>query len=264
MTTIDPLRNLNQIRTDIESLLQIERVATINNRADLEACIARRKEIRLLTRQLRSELDTLEQSYSQISRLPNMDLVNWAEDILSMRDLAILVIDTTSLNDNADIIRFYAIDASGELLLDIVVQPQRERDPNTAYTGISQQEIDQAPTLAEAWERIMRDLKGCFVVSFNFSFLEDRLNDNIAHYGLPRLPFRAEDLMEQAKSYFNIQRYGYKLSDCCARIGHTLPSPALAPDRAAGCLEFLKAMANGITNVSTPVTADMPLLDDPF
>lgn len=240
--------DLNKTQTTINQILEVERTATITSRADLEAGIARRKEIRVLTKQLRAELDTLEQSVAQLSRLPNADLMDWAEDILSMRDLVILVIDTTSLNDSADIIRFYAINASGEPLLDIVVKPLRERDSNKAYTGISQEKVDQAPTLAEAWPRITRDLKGCFVVGFNLEFLEQRLKDNIAHYGLSRLPFRADDLMEQAKSYFQIQRYGYKLSDLCSRIGYALPFPPLAADRAAGCLALLRAMSQGVTS----------------
>lgn len=238
--------DLNQICQDALSVLEVERNAAISSRKDVEACVARRKEIHMLINEIRSVYYKLDRQQTALPTLPNTDLMDWAEDVLSLYNLAIVVIDTTSLSENADIIRFYAIDATGEPMIDLVVKPLREQDPNTAYTGISQEEIDQAPTLEEAWPIIQRALKGCFILYYNFEFLESRLKDNTKHYGLPRLSFRADDLMEQARSYFSIGRYGYKLAEACARIGYVLKMPAQAPDRAAAQLALLNAMANGV------------------
>jgi DNA polymerase III alpha subunit (gram-positive type) len=250
--------DLNQLSADFTAILRTEQAATIQTRSDLEAKKLRRKDLRTLVSKMQNEVSTLSGQLGQLPRLPIGDLMDWAEDVLAMREMAILVLDTTSLNDHADILRFYAIDSEGEVIIDLIVKPLREQDPNTTYTGITQEEIDNAPTLEEAWPTVLNALKGRFVVAFNLDeFLEARLKDNIAHYGLSRLLFRAEDLMYQAKSYFSIGNYGYKLTDLCSRIGYTLPFPALAPDRAQAMLALLKAMANGVTSApSAPATQD--------
>jgi DNA polymerase III alpha subunit (gram-positive type) len=251
MTIID----LNQTRETIDQLLEAERTDTSTGREAIETRKKRRVEIKTHINEIRSAYYQFDMQHTSLPALPNIDLMDWADDVLSMLNLAIVVIDTTSLNEHADILRIYAIDDKGEELLDVIVKPQRELDPNTTYTGISQEQMEQARTLEEKWGVIQFALSGCFWIAYNLEFLEDRLKDNIEHYQLSRLPFMAGDLMYQARSYFSIGNYGYKLADVAARIGYTLPFPALAPDRAKAMLALLNAMAQGVT--SAPKTAEI-------
>jgi DNA polymerase III epsilon subunit-like protein len=257
------MTDLNQTVETINHLLEIEHIATIKSRADLEARKTRRKELGALLCEIETAHNQLIRQVRKLPALPGEEFMDWAEAVLSMPNLAIVVLDTTSLNENADIIRVHAIDGRGESLLDVVVQPKREKTPNTAYTGISQEELDRAPMLKEIWYHIHFTLRGRFFVSFNLDFIETRLDNNIKHYGLQRLPFIGDCLMYKSKSYFNVSYGGLKLPEACLRIGKQLPTnPPLAADRALGCLNLLLAMSQGVTSAPTvapPITVDTDL-----
>lgn len=242
--------DLNQITKDIEQILLTEQASRITSRADIGTSELRRKELEALLNALYEPYHRLSGRVRDLPELPQEKYMDWAEAVLNMSNAVILVLDTTSLNESADIIRIYAMSVQGDPMLDMIIKPVREQTPNTLYTGISQQELDIAPTLEEAWIQICYVLRGCFIVSFNLAFVLDRLANNIEHYGVERLPFIGNCLMKKAKDYFNIEYYGgLKLPDACLRIGHKIPSnPPLAADRALGCLELLRAMANGVTS----------------
>jgi hypothetical protein len=253
MTTID----LNKTVETINHLLEIERIGAALDRGDLEAKKLRRKELNGLLDEIETAHNQLIRQVRKLPNLPEEEFMDWAEAVLAMPNLAIVVFDTTSLNESADIIRVYALDNIGEPLCDIVIHPQREKSANRAYTGISEQELSIAPTIQEAWPAILRSLKGRFFVSFNLDFIETRLDNNIKHYGLQRLPFIGDCLMYKSKSYFNVSYGGLKLPEACLRIGKQLPTnPPLAADRALGCLNLLLAMSQGVT--SAPI--DDPLI----
>lgn len=250
----------------IEAMLtNVETAPAIKSRADLDLARLVRDQLSIHMQEVQKTVGNLQNRANRLKRLPSMEIISWAEAALDMHQLAILVLDTSGVQHDSDIIRIYAANQLGPML-DIVVNPQRRRNPNTQYTGISQEAIDQAPTLADAWPQITRELKGCFIISYNLEFVQSRLKENIEHYGLSPLPLIGDCLMHQAQAYFN--GYGsLKLSETCKRIGHTLPSPALAQDRAAAQLALLKAMAQGITEVAATPAAngDLGDLDDkPF
>jgi hypothetical protein len=89
-------------------------------------------------------------------------------------------------------------------------------------------------------------------LAYNLDFVKQRLNENAEHYGLQPLYFLGECLQERAGNYYQAS-YPVKLKEICARVGLTLGQTA--PDRAVGQLMFLRAMAEGITNVHSVPTA---------
>lgn len=259
--------DLNQTVQAIEHLLLQEQSQPIQSRSDIGASELRRKEAQKQIAVVSSEAQRLQREFNRLPRLSEPELMDWAEAVLATSNMAIVVLDTTSLSENADIIRVTALDFRGNALIDQVIQPQREIGPNTAYTGITEEQIEQAPTIEQAWPHIL-DLKGRFFVSFNLEFVEMRLKNAIAHYGLQRLPFLGDDLMERARAYFGVTGYnGLKLSDAVARIGKPFPyRPPLARDRALGCLNLLMAMSQGVTSAKSSITdTDLDELDsNPF
>ena len=261
------MTNLNWtvLAQTIERLLQREENVSVANRGDIGASMLRRKEIEAGIAQLENATSELVRRERRLPQLPNEAIMNWAEAVLSMRNMSIVVLDTTGVRDDSDILRIYAINSQGEEIIDQIVRPERQMDANTAYTGISQQEIENAPNLTKVWEFIQATLKGRYCISFNFKFVEGRLKENIEHYGLARLSFLGDCLMEKAHAYFNIRMYstGLKLPEACLRIGHQIPSsPPQAASRAAACLALLKAMSQGV--MSVPSNANTDLDEHPF
>jgi hypothetical protein len=263
--------DLNKTVQTFEQILLTEQSSPITNRGDIGASKLRRKELCTLLGEIGAVGNALSSAIYNLPEHPNEQIMDWAEAVLAMPNLALVVLDTTGVQEDSDIIRILARSPqeNGGLHLDQIIRPQRQSTPNTAYTGITERELESAPTLAEAWEFISRELRGCYFVSFNLDFVKSRLADNIQHYGLSRLPFLSDCLMRKAKSYFGIEGYGsgLKLPEACLRIGRQLPtSPPLAYDRAAGQLALLSAMANGMTSVAAPdASTDLSELDDhPF
>lgn len=261
------MSDFNKTVHEIEHLLLQEQSKPITSRADIAASQLKRKEISTLLDELHAPYDRLQSQFYSLPIHPDEGAMNWAESVLSMESLTILVLDTTGLDEKQhDIIRIHARSVDG-VILDQFVKPTRQLHANTAYTGIDYIALENAPTLTEVWERTIKPtLSGQFVVSYGFPFVEKMLKGNAQHYGLSRLPFRGEDVIKQAKAYFYVAEYGYdsglKLPDACARIGYKIPTnPPLAADRALGCLKLLQAMANGVSaSKSEPAEMD----DHPF
>ncbi len=177
--------------------------------------------------------------------------------LFALDNLLLATIDTTSLKDDADIVRVIFADHTGHILYDRVIQPQRSDEPNTAWTGITFEEIIAAPTLVECWDDIETFLRGSVVVAFNLEFVQSRLRENALHYGLRVVPMVGACTQKIAKTHF---QENISLMKACARIGHALPSPAFAPDRVAGQLALLKAIS-----VASPIAQAVEYedLDDP-
>jgi hypothetical protein len=173
---------------------------------------------------------------------------SWAQAVLSLPNLAFLVIDTTGVNRDADIIRVLVTDQTGIVTYARIVHPDRHPNaPNTLYTGISQKDIDETLPLPIFWDEIGEALKGRYVLAYGLDFVQERLNENAAHYGLPPIALAGDCLHITASRHFNVS--AIKLVDVCRRIGHMLPDRPLAIARAQGQLALLKAMAEGVTSV---------------
>lgn len=102
------------------------------------------------------------------------------------------------------------------------------------------------PTLPEEWERIRDVLSQHYILAYNLDFIQERLDENAAHYSLEPFSLIGDDLQHTAVEYFQ-SGYNLKLAAACARVGHTMPhDPPTAPDRAEGQFALLRAMAEGV------------------
>ena len=245
--------DLNATYGHIEDLIEIELQTAVATQS-IQTRQARREEIRTGLSTLTYQITTLSNRFRELPGLPPAHLIEWAKAVLQLPNLAFLVLDTTGVDDDSDIIRVYAADWIGRKLFDCVVKPGRYQYANTEYTGLTGEQIDAAPTLTETWAYVQAALTGRYVLSYNLQFVKDRLQENAEHYELPGFALIGECLQEKARSYFG-EYYPPKLVKLCQRIGHTLPQPATAPDRVAGQLAILRAMSQGITDVPVPVGA---------
>lgn len=243
--------DLNATYQKIEDLLAIELQTAVATES-IATREKRREEIRKEIRNLSSQITTLNNRFLALPDLPPAHLIEWAKAVLQLPNLAFLVLDTTGVEDDSDIIRVYAADWLGQKIFDCMVRPQRYQWANTAYTGLTQAQVDVAPELIEVWTFVQAALTGRYVLSYNLQFVRSRLTENAEYYDLPPFALIGDDLQEKARSYWG-EYYPPKLAKICQRIGHTLPQPATAPDRVAGQLALLKAMSQGITDVAVPV-----------
>jgi DNA polymerase III alpha subunit (gram-positive type) len=247
----------------VEMHLQQEEQATpVMTRTELARRHATRTALSEELKSLHQSVSALSSRYHHLVKLPDPRHVEWAHALLQFSNLVFFVIDSTGLHDESDIIRVHLSDAAGIPVFDRLLQPQRQRGhANTFYTGITDVQIRNAPTLANIWSELQAALVGRYVLAYNWEFLIERLRENALYYHLPLLYPVGECLMNRASNYYNTAT-ALKLADVCRRIGHPLPQPATAQDRAAGQLAFLQAMAQGITTVQSVQATSEALEDD--
>lgn len=229
-----------------------------------EEALERRAKLFEMLTHVAGQIRTLEQRAYNLPRMADRGYVEWAEAVRKMPNLIFLVLDTTGVERDADILRVVVMGRDGGTELDTIVRPGRHNRPNTPYTGLSQQDIDTAPTLKEAWGEILSVLEGKFVLSYGLDFVQERLHENADAYGLSRVQLIGECLMEFAEKYFRVNHI--RLQDAAARIGWSTPFRPMAQVRAYAQLELLRAMSEGVTQVATQSDEDdLGSLDDhPF
>lgn len=181
------------------------------------------------------------------------DIQQWAQALLQFENLRFVVIDTTGVKRDSDILRLLILDKHGFIKENFLTVPLRHpKELNTAYTHITLAEMEDAPIFSEVWPDIRSALTGKYVLAYGFDFLQERLDDNAHHYGLQSIHLIGDCLMQTAVQYFRSTNYGMKLVDACKCIGHKLPDRPTAEQRARGQLVLLKAMAEGRTEPPAP------------
>jgi hypothetical protein len=249
--------DLNAIRDTMESILTKPQLVT--SRAEYQEALKHRAVLDSLLSQLH---DTYEQMAAGIARLPRLaplHIVQWATAMLKLPNVAVLVLDTTGLNQDADILRVLLINMDGQEIYHQVIRPHRTTHPNTPFTGLQKADLATSPTLAEVWGDIQEALAGWVVISYNLEWLRARLAENASQYGCDLFSFIGFDLEAKAWEYFRMRP---KLVMACARIGHELPEYPSALQRAQGQLALLHAMAEGILSKDVPRFDEEELPDD--
>lgn len=191
----------------------------------------------------------------------NDGITRWAQALLQFSNLCFVVIDTTSVKRDSDVIRFLTLDKHGKVQDSVIICSARyPTSPNTEWTGITQEEMSRGLALEKVWDGIVVPaLTGKFVLAYGFDFIQDHLDENAQHYGLEPVCMVGECLMQTAVEYFRSTNYGMKLTEACKRIGYILPDRPLAKQRAEGQLALLKAMAEGRTaSAPTPSSDEGP------
>jgi hypothetical protein len=180
------------------------------------------------------QVKALSKRFYRLPQLPHLSHVRWASAILKFPNLVFLVLDTTGVQKDSDIIRVLIADAEGTPIFDRIVCPMRQpAQPNTAYTGIVYSQIKDAPTLADIWPDLQATLTGRYVLAYNLDFVKQRLNENAEHYGLQPLYFLGECLQERAGNYYQAS-YPVKvtlLSPKGRQASQHRPSGSLPPKR---------------------------------
>lgn len=234
----------------LEALLKEEEDAgQAHGVADLEMHHTRRAKIAEILVPLKKRVDLLATRYRVLQQLPDVGDVAWATRMLAYR-LAVVIVDTTSVARDADIIRVTVGDRKGSALFDRVIRPVRqEGQSNTTYTGIARELVLAAPTLTEVWPDLLTVLEGRYVLAYGFDFLVTKLNENATHYGLQPLKLAGgECLMLRAKHYYSGES-NPKLADLCRRVGHEMPQPATTLDRLYAQLLLLRAMSEATMDI---------------
>lgn len=95
-------------------------------------------------------------------------LEQWARDVLADRDTVILDTETTGLDDGARIVDIAVITATGDTLLDTLVNPGEPIPAEaTNIHGITDVMVTDAPTFADIADELRRILAGRRVVIYN-------------------------------------------------------------------------------------------------
>lgn len=186
-------------------------------------------------------------------------LKEWAKAVLKLPNLLFLVIDTTGVNRDSDIIRATVVDPDGKVLFDKIIRPVRQPGvSNFDYTSISRTAVLHAAPFAEVWPELMAMLVGKYVLSYGRDFIIERLMDNARAYNVPTFYPVGDCLHYAAAQYFGFR--SMKLTDACRRIGYPLPEHPLAVERAQAQIALLQAMSEGRT--SPPVRFDEEVDED--
>src|SRR5579884_690156 len=230
-------------------LQQEEQAGPTMTRAELAHRHAARAVLGEELNALHTAVNALYNRYHRLTKIPSLLHVEWANALLHFPNLVFFVIDSTGIRPESDIIRVHLSDIAGNPVFDRIIRPQRQPgQANTSYTGITSAQLSTSPTLTNIWDALEAALVGRYVLAYNWEFLMERLRENALHYQLTPVYPIGECLMNRASNYY-CTAMALKLADVCGRIGHTLPQPATALDRAAGQRALLQAMAQGITTV---------------
>jgi len=205
----------------------------------------------------------------RLPALPPLIHILWAQAVQSFPNLAFLEVDTTGLSADAEVIRVVVLDAQGRAVLDQFIKPSRRLTAEiSSITGISHQDIEQAPAITQVWDHIRDALRGKYLLSYNLDFDMGKLKETAGRPNLEKITLIGECLMQRAMFYFDVTSYP-KLETLCRRIGHPLPEQPgqTALDRARGQIGLLDAMASAITgtiSAASPGTgSDVDREDEP-
>jgi hypothetical protein len=246
------------------SLIQEEEAATgPTNRAIIKDCEQRRHEIETAISECDNAIKRLRSRSYYLPPLPDSELMAWADAVLAMPNLRFLVIDTTGVDNEAEVIRLLVMDSDGETTFDHLVRPARHSLPeaaNTLHTGIPPEAFGDSYGLHTLWPGFSEAVRGHLVISYGRKFITEHLDADAVRHDLEPLHIIGADLQEKARHFFEPTRYyPLKLSAVCERIGYLLPNTPSALERAQAQLAILKAMAEGNTGakaVRRPAQSD--------
>lgn len=246
-----------EILTTLDTLLAQETTkGPITGLADLQARMKARVALQAALNDLGALVTDRQHQFARLPRLPHYAEVMWAQAVLAFPNLAFLEVDTTGLGQDASIVRVLLLDRHANVLFDTCIKPPRPLTQKIMHlTGLHQQDVETASTLAEAWPSILTAFQGHYLLSYNLDFDLEHLHRAAEREHLEPPSLIAECLMQRWMSYRHEHLYP-KLATLCQHIGSPLPDHPLqtAYHRACGQLALLQAMATGVIEESAQVS----------
>ena len=235
---------------DLAADIDTETAAQPKGYAEIAAAQQRRNALQQRFDKMRDDSRMLNAALERL-RLPSPEMMVWAKSLLDLPNTAILEIDTTSIDYNADVIRVLLLSTSGDVLFDCIMRgPTGES--NQEHTGIAPETLAHAQPVEQSWPEVIAELSKYYLVSYGMDFDSDHISVQNQRLNAPPYRLFTEDLQQKLAGYF---RKGYytKLEDVAAEIGHTMPEKPQrdALDRARATLALLKAVAEGF--IKTPL-----------
>jgi DNA polymerase III epsilon subunit-like protein len=252
------MMSLDQTLEKLHGVLSAEREQSsrINGLDAITASKIRRRAINEYLSAIDAELQPIHQAIKDLPALPPEEPIRWAQSLLQMSSCLIMEIDTTGLDESADICRVTLANVDGSLFDDLLIKPAATAPITpaaSAANGITSEMLEYAPTLPEVWQRrIIEGLQGRYVVSFAQEWDREMLGKAAKRHTLPPVFFLGEDLQRRLIQYYN-KEYYIKLGDIAERItGQALPQPANAIDRVKAACAIIAGMAAAVTDRRPP------------
>ena len=237
-----------------QTISQEQEAGRINSMASLATSKHRRAAITRDWQAIQAALLPIQQAIKALPDLPAEEPMKWAQNLLKMSSCLVLEVDTTGLDEEAEICRVTFATINGSLFDDILIRPSLGQIPAAAaaVNGITSEQIAHAPSLPDVWSRIREGFEGRYIVSFAQAWDSQVLARAAQHYHLPPLFFLGEDLARRLTQYYQ-KTYGIKLADIAERMtGKPLPMPATAIDRVKAQCAIISGMAEARTDVRPP------------
>lgn len=257
MTTLtETAQHLSTEILELATAIESETATQPKGYTDIIAAQQRRSALKERLGRLRLDTGAFDGALNKL-QLPPPHLMVWAQSLLELPTAAILEIDTTGIDYNADVIRVLLLSMTGDVLFDRILRNE-SGESNQEHTGITAETLAQAQPIADAWPMVITELRKYYLVSFGMEFDTTRLEAQNARLGAPPYRLFTEDLQPNLTNYLRLGYYT-KLEDLASAIGYHLPEKPQrdALDRARATLAMLHAVADGWTKSSaTPTTGE--------
>lgn len=247
----------------VNAHIDMERVrGRANNLAEYKESLMSRQAIAHHLKAIDEILAPARNAAKSLPALPNMEIIAWAQAVLSMPNLTVMEVDTTGLDELDEVVRFTLMDSNADVLADPLIKPGSRRlsAGAGAASGLTQEQIDaEGMDIKDAWSLMRSVLAGCFVVSFGLPWDLGQLRRTAKRYDLPDICIIGADLREHAIEYYGVSYP--RLEDLAIRAGYALPSKSSVA-RCKAQLAILRAMANAVVSAPRPASPPITIDDD--
>lgn len=121
----------------------------------------------------------------KMTEIDREHVVDWARGLLQRTDWVILDTETTGTSDSDEIVQVAILSCDGISLLDTLVRPTQPIPIEaTAIHGITNEDVKDAPSFPEVYERIEKILSGKTVVIYNAQFDVRLIRQSLAKHNL--------------------------------------------------------------------------------
>jgi DNA polymerase III epsilon subunit-like protein len=146
-------------------------------------------------------VETVEEAVNELER-DKRTAAQWARDLLAAGTFVIVDTETTGLESDDQIIQIGIVDPTGAVLLDQLIKPTKPIT-NTAWHGLTDDSVKDAPGFPAVHEAIRAVLDGKTFVAYNAPYDTRMLNQVCAQHGLAALRWAGADcVMEHFAAFY--------------------------------------------------------------